>query len=299
MVKCTQIRLVRLLLLVCGLVFSPHIASQVLVFDRLEQLYDQGHYRMVYRKSKRLLNNPEYDYSLLPQYYFSLTTLQQMPRAGFRKRHEQQIIESFEFLSQLRKSNKGQEVFRTHANELEGLQLDLYAWAQSEKEIGDKDIVERFKSKIAALYTPVKQPESGKVSANWVASNSEALKVQESMIAFAEKLTGTPYLWGGMSTDGFDCSGFTSYVFKEFGIVLPRVSRDQYDKSTKIEASEARIGDLVFFGKEGNVSHVGILVNQQGEPKKMIHASSSKGIMFQSIDDSKYYTSRLIGYGRY
>jgi cell wall-associated NlpC family hydrolase len=284
---------------VCGLVFSPHIASQVLVFDRLEQLYDQGHYRMVYRKSKRLLNNPEYDYSLLPQYYFSLTTLQQIPRAGFRKRHEQQIIESFEFLSQLRKSNKGQEVFRTHANEVEGLQLDLYAWAQSEKEIGDKDFVERFKSKIASLYTPVKQPEGGKVSANWVASNSEALKVQESMIAFAEKLTGTPYLWGGMSTDGFDCSGFTSYVFKEFGVELPRVSRDQYDKCTKIEASEARIGDLVFFGKDGNVSHVGILVNQQGEPKKMIHASSSKGIMFQSIADSKYYTSRLIGYGRY
>jgi len=271
--------------------------AQEPVFDRLEQLYDQGHYSMVYRRANRYLNIPDYDYSLLPKYYKSMALLQRIPTPRIRQRKEEEIKEAFQFLEHLSSTSKGQAVKATHLNELEALQLDLNAWIQSEKDLGNKEIAGFYSGLMVSCFSKINVRSEEKV--NWSASNNEALKFQESMISFAQTLTGTPYVWGGMSSSGFDCSGFTSYVFNHFGISLPRVSRDQYAKATKIPSEEARIGDLIFFGKDGKVSHVGILVSQQGEPKKMIHASSSKGVMFQSIDGSAYYTSRLIGFGRF
>jgi cell wall-associated NlpC family hydrolase len=186
---------------------------------------------------------------------------------------------------------------RTHSNELESLYLDLNAWIQSEIEQGNTDIASYYQDLVKMTFS--KFIVAKEISASWSPSNTLELKTQESMISFAATLMGTSYVWGGSSKDGFDCSGFTSYVFKEYGITLPRVSADQYANSVKVASEEARIGDLVFFGKDGKVNHVGILVNQPGEPKKMIHASSSKGVVFQSIDDSKYFSERLIGFGRY
>jgi cell wall-associated NlpC family hydrolase len=133
----------------------------------------------------------------------------------------------------------------------------------------------------------------------WSPSDIQGKEVAISMIQYAQTFVGTPYVWGGQSALGFDCSGFTSFVFLNQGKKIPRVSRDQYASSLKLDPAEACIGDLVFFGQQGVVSHVGILVNELGKPKRMIHSSSSKGVMFQDIDNSKYYSSRVIGYGRY
>jgi hypothetical protein len=280
------------------LVFGMHkIDAQVLEFDRLEQLYDQGHYRLVYRKAGKYLNNPAYDYSLFPRYYRSMAVLQRMQSSKFRQRKNEEIKASFTFIEQLPSSLKGKEILRTHSNELEALKLDLNAWIQSENDQGNKEVGTYYQGIINTCFSKLLFPPQP--AAAWSPSNTIGLKTQESMILFAETLKGTAYVWGGMSKDGFDCSGFTSYVFKEFGKTLPRVSADQYDQSTKVSAEDAHIGDLVFFGKDGKVSHVGILVNQVGEPKKMIHASSSQGVVFQSIDDSKYFSERLIGFGRY
>jgi len=282
------------LLLIFGL---QKIDAQVLEFDRLEQLYDQGHYRLVYLKAGKYLYNPAYDYSLFPRYYRSLAVLQRMQGSKFRQRKNEEIKASFAFIEQLPSSLKGKEILRTHSNELEALKLDLNTWIQSENDQGNKEVGTYYQGMINTCFSKLLFPSQP--TAAWSPSNTAGLKTQESMISFAETLKGTAYVWGGMTKEGFDCSGFTSYVFKEFGIILPRVSRDQYAKSTKISAEDAQIGDLVFFGKDGKVNHVGILVNQLGEPKKMIHASSSKGVVFQSIDDSKYFSEHLIGFGRY
>lgn len=297
MVKFIRIKRFRIFVAISFLGFSQDIVSQVLAFDRMEQLYDQGHYRMVYRRALRYLNNPVFDYSIVPKYYHSLTALQRIQSVSFRRRKSEELQASFEFISQLTLTVKGREIVRTHYNELEGLQLDLSAWLQSEIEKGSSEVVQQYEGFVKRCF--VKLIVTSDQSTAWKASNSEELKPQETMIAFAETLKGTSYLWGGMTKDGFDCSGFTCFVFKEFGIDLPRVSTHQYENSIKVSAEEARIGDLVFFGNEGKVTHVGILVNQPGEPKKMIHASSSKGVVFQSIDNSKYFSSHLIGFGRY
>lgn len=95
----------------------------------------------------------------------------------------------------------------------------------------------------------------------------------EELIRFAKSLLGTPYAYGGTSPSGFDCSGFTSYVFGAFGIKLERVSTDQAKQGMEISKENLKPGDLVFFDTNGGhsvINHTGIFIGDG----KFIHASS-------------------------
>ncbi|MGB7459586.1 MAG: NlpC/P60 family protein, partial [Carnobacterium jeotgali] len=108
----------------------------------------------------------------------------------------------------------------------------------------------------------------------------------------ATSVMGTPYLWGGTTTNGFDCSGFTSYVFAKIGISLPRTAAAQYASSTKV--SNPQPGDLVFFSSGGSITHVGIYVGNG----QFIGSQSSTGVAYTSVSSS-YWGPKLVGYGRY
>lgn len=124
---------------------------------------------------------------------------------------------------------------------------------------------------------------------------------------FVDKLLNTAYQYLGVryrrgqsSPNGFDCSGFTSFVFKQQNIRLTRSSRSQFTEGEPVACvTELRKGDLVFFGGSRgsrSVGHVGIVteVDPTSRSFKFIHASTSSGI---KVDDSKqaYYSSRYIG----
>ncbi|WP_276357869.1 C40 family peptidase [Cohnella caldifontis] len=105
------------------------------------------------------------------------------------------------------------------------------------------------------------------------------------------KVIGVDYDYGGTTTSGFDCSGFTGYVFKKLGIELPRSSKEQFKKGQKVAKADLRPGDLVFFNTDGHgVSHVGIYVGDN----KFAHSSTSKGVTITSLDES-YYAKRYVG----
>lgn len=116
--------------------------------------------------------------------------------------------------------------------------------------------------------------------------------VAEAILDTADDYLGVPYLWGGTTPSGFDCSGFVQYVYRENGISLPRVADDQlHAAGTYISRSQLQPGDLVFFGSGDYASHVGIYVGEG----MMIHSpSTGKVIQYTSIDSS-YYSSRFIG----
>ncbi len=78
------------------------------------------------------------------------------------------------------------------------------------------------------------------------------------VIDIASKYAGVPYVWGGTTPKGFDCSGYTSYVFKQLGVKLPRTSGSQYSWSEKISAEQRQVGDLMFWSERGRVYHVAI-----------------------------------------
>ena len=106
---------------------------------------------------------------------------------------------------------------------------------------------------------------------------------------------GVRYRTGGNTKTGVDCSGFTVAVYAAvYGIMLPRVSREQYRISRKVSTTELQEGDLVFFNTKGNgVSHVGVYLGNN----KFIHASVSRGVMVSGLFEP-YYLQRFVGGGR-
>lgn len=104
---------------------------------------------------------------------------------------------------------------------------------------------------------------------------------------------GTPYVWGGRTRRGTDCSGFTQSVFAELGVYLPRNSRKQWKVGRSVKYSQLRKGDLVFFRTIGNrISHVGIFT--KSSKHEFVHASSSRGVVRSNLE-SKYYKKRYAG----
>ena len=115
---------------------------------------------------------------------------------------------------------------------------------------------------------------------------------RQQIIDNAKKLLGTPYVWGGTTPKGFDCSGFVQYVFNQSGISLPRTTTEQYKIGTYVAKSNLQPGDLVFLQNtyRAGISHVGIYIGDG----KMIHASSSKGVVTSNLS-STYYTQHYYG----
>ena len=113
----------------------------------------------------------------------------------------------------------------------------------------------------------------------------------EAIIATAKQYIGVPYVWGGSTPSGFDCSGYIQYVFGKHGISLPRTSAQQYTVGVWVSKSNLRPGDLVFYNTSGSgVSHLGIYIGNG----KFIHASTSRGVMISEMSNS-YWSARYYG----
>jgi len=111
------------------------------------------------------------------------------------------------------------------------------------------------------------------------------------VIDLAYKQKGKPYKWGATGPDSFDCSGFTTYVYKNAAsITLPRVSRDQAKAGTKVERNNLKEGDLVFFGSGGSITHVGMYVGDQ----QFIHSPQSGDVVKVTKMDTGSYSNRFI-----
>lgn len=118
--------------------------------------------------------------------------------------------------------------------------------------------------------------------------------IAQDLLDEAAKYLGTPYVWGGTTPSGFDCSGFMQYVYAQNGISIKRVADDQlHGKGTYISSvTDLQPGDLVFFGSGDYASHVGMYVGEG----QMIHSpSTGKSIMYTDIVESSYYSTRFIG----
>ena len=115
------------------------------------------------------------------------------------------------------------------------------------------------------------------------------------LVATALELRGSPYKNGGSTVDGFDCSGFTQFVFAQHGLNIPREVRDQFTFGMAVKRDEVTPGDLLFFSTTSRgVSHVGIAIDQD----RFVHAPSSHGVVRVERLSTAYWTTRLVGVRR-
>jgi cell wall-associated NlpC family hydrolase len=112
------------------------------------------------------------------------------------------------------------------------------------------------------------------------------------LVGTALDLRGVRYRNGGADPGGFDCSGFTQYVFAQHGVKLPRNVRDQFDRGTPVTPEDVREGDLLFFAIDGSdASHVGIAVGGDS----FVHAPSTSGVVRVERVASRYWSQRFVG----
>jgi len=116
--------------------------------------------------------------------------------------------------------------------------------------------------------------------------------LRANLVDTAGNYLGVPYLWGGASGAGFDCSGLTMAIYRLNGLQLPRSSRDQFAKGSPVPLEEIQKGDLLFFatGSSGTVSHVGIYIGGES----FIHAPK-RGRMISKAQLAGYYRDHLVG----
>ena len=142
----------------------------------------------------------------------------------------------------------------------------------------------------------VEEDIASRENANAISAETEELL--NDLLSEARSHMGKRYSRGSKGPNAFDCSGFSSYVYRQFGYSLSPSSRDQYNQGENVSRKDLRKGDLVFFkgrSTKGGVGHVGIVVNADEKGNfTFIHAATSKGITISSCNEP-YYASRFVG----
>jgi len=163
--------------------------------------------------------------------------------------------------------------------------------SSSEKQVSDQ------KASVAVVAPPTKTAQTKKSTTPskepvQVAESQKQVSRSESstLVDHALSLQGAPYVFGGTSRSGFDCSGYTQYVYKGSGISLPRTAAEQFRVGSSVSRAQLQSGDLVFFSTYASgASHVGIYIGGG----RFVDASNS-GVGISSLN-SGYYASRYIG----
>lgn len=119
----------------------------------------------------------------------------------------------------------------------------------------------------------------------------------DDLVAFSETLLGVPYKYGSVKREnGFDCSGFINFVFNHFKINVPRTSVDFTNAGQEVKPADSKRGDLILFtGSDANsgvVGHMGIVVENKMNSFLFIHASTSKGVIYSSMNS--YFIPRFV-----
>lgn len=130
-----------------------------------------------------------------------------------------------------------------------------------------------------------------------IAPNEPLAERRQNVAWFASSYSdwGFKYQFGSASIEngGFDCSGFVSYVLNYFDIKTKRTAAEQYTEGRQLPVSEARPGDLVFFGGKHSVSHVAMVVLNDEKGLVVVHSTNTKGVTQENITESKYWKAKL------
>jgi hypothetical protein len=127
------------------------------------------------------------------------------------------------------------------------------------------------------------------------AVSEQVMQLREFIAGYAQNFVGIEYTHGGgASATGFECSGFTSFALREFGITVSASSSAQAAQGEEVSLKDVLPGDLIFFGRRGHVTHVALVVRRTEEGIICVHSTSSRGIMVENISTSNYWRPKIM-----
>lgn len=217
---------------------------------------------------------------------------------------DQKIVTGFKETK--KELNEKQQVLNKKKEELLSLQVE------NKQKLDTILITKESQSKLISELKSKENMLAGQISETQILANKSTTRINEirkaapkytpsrgsaelsgnAVIAYASNFLGTPYLWGGTSpSTGFDCSGFTQYVYSHFGVSVGRTTYDQINDGVQVSRDSLKSGDLVFFGAGGNPSHMGIYVGDN----TYIHSPRTGDVIkVSAMTRSDYITARRV-----
>lgn len=127
-------------------------------------------------------------------------------------------------------------------------------------------------------------------------TESAATPFRQKVADYGKKFVGTSYKYAGQSPKtGFDCSGFTSYVLNEFGVIASPASAVQATEGRSVALDKVLPGDLIFFGEsKKKISHVALVVKRGPEGITCVHSTTSRGVIVENVSQSTYWAPKIL-----
>jgi cell wall-associated NlpC family hydrolase len=126
-------------------------------------------------------------------------------------------------------------------------------------------------------------------------SSNSSVQLRRNVIQYAKKYVGSKYKYAGTSpSTGFDCSGFTSYVLKEFGVILSPASAAQAKEGKSVALDKVRPGDIIVFGDASKIQHVALVVERDKNGITCIHSTTSRGVIIENVSASTYWKPKIL-----
>lgn len=135
-----------------------------------------------------------------------------------------------------------------------------------------------------------------KSTKNITYTDAVATPFRKRVVDYGQKFIGTTYKYAGQSPKtGFDCSGFTSYVLKENGVVVSPASAVQATEGRAVSLEKVLPGDLIFFGEsKSKISHVALVVKRSPEGITCVHSTTSRGVIVENVTQSAYWKPKIL-----